>query len=258
MATKGKLVTISVDSIKQDKVCEIRRINPLYVKDLVAIAKSAIDGHKDMKGIPAIDVFNGQPFPPIIVRALEREIVGKDKAEQPKYGPQRYGVVAGYHRWRAMGDLKVVNVVVDLREYKSDAEALSDAIEDNLANGLHLTKDDRDAAILRLHRDGKVSQAELVKRFKMGKASISRICAGKQRTGKPRKKAMKKSKRGPAAVVTSTTKASGFSTVQFMKELRAMSDLYVKHADAITNDAKDVKPFLASSFVEFVTGAGKE
>jgi len=253
---KGKLITISVDSITQDKVCMIRRINPAYVKDLAAIVTQAITPYGDNKGADPIEVFNGHPFPPIIVRALEREVIGKDKAEAVKYGPQRYGVVAGYHRWRTMGDVKLKDAVVELREYKSDAEALSDAIADNLANGLHLTKDDRDAAILRLHKDGKVSVRELAKRFTMGIASISRICSGKQRKKGPRKKAAKKGSTRPA-VVASTTKASGFAPVQYLKEIRAMSDLYVRNADAITVAAKDTRPFLSSSFVEFVQGLGK-
>lgn len=256
----GKIVTLPLSAITHDPVCKrLRPINANYVKDLEAIALAEIKA-----GTPPVKVFSGSPFPRIVVRALPLKEGDKRKDGTVLYEAQRYGIVQGNHRFRAADGLRRnfapkgnEEMEVELREYKSDAEALSDAIADNLSNGLHLNKDDRDDAIRVLHFELKVSQAELVKRFKMSKASISRICTKKQRKDGPRKKATKKAK-GSGSAVKDAIKARGFAAPQYIKELRSMNEVFSRYSEEIAAAIKDMKPFLTAEFGEMVSDLSKK
>ena len=248
---------LPLDALKFPKVYVRGRISPAYVKELEAIARSAMQ--TDGKALdPA-----RWPYPPIKVRPLPIEMyTAKEKrtkkdpksgktttvtVEVQKPGPQFYVVDDGQHRTRAAKALEMAAIPAVIVK-RTEKEAALAQLVDNLHHGLFLDKDARDAWIKHLVKEMKFSLRAIVKETALSLASLSRIVSGRQRkpAGEPRKKAT----RG-ARVPTGE-----WSPKVFKAQLESLSKDYGKYADAITThrDESEAAWKISEDFQDFVHG----
>lgn len=229
------------------------RITPAYVKQLTAIAQSAMqtNGKK-------LDV-SRWPFPPIEVQALPlpmHPVKEKRKEKDPKTGktrtvtvtvqkpgPQVYMVNDGQHRAKAAKALAMTTIPAVIVK-RSDKDAAMAQLTDNLRHGLFLDKDARDTWIKHLVKDVGFSLRAVVTQVNLSLASVQRIVTDRQRkpAGEPRKK--------PGARVPT----GEWTPKEFQAQLESLSKDYGKHTAAITKarDESDAKWKISQDFQAFI------
>lgn len=231
MSTTPKLIWLDPLALRTPKHV-LRTINANKSKDYAAILRDAY-GVPPGKDIPVSIAAHTAVWPftrdTIQVRALPKLDVGADVTGKRHEAPQLYEIIDGNHRVRGAIEVKLPKVPCELVTPKDDAEAYMMQMRANWANGIPLTKDERDQAIRTAAITYHIKQALLCKQFSLAKASVSRICkpggSTQRKTGARKKPAKRAAKKETAAAWTPQ---------QYIKELRAMDAEFNEHADAVT------------------------
>jgi len=178
-----------------------------------------------------------------------------EKAETKKKGKakvwKKFEIIDGMHRftlWRRLGQKEIE---ANVKVIDEPGERYLEQYRTNSNHGLRIDKDGRDNAVKVAHNVYKISLGALVKETGLSRASVTRICASKQRKEGPRKKAEKKTeaaKKAGSTFASPDAPALGMSVTGFIERLQLLlnefpniADELTKHLIEIAKDNESVK-----------------
>lgn len=154
----------------------------MKVKELLAEVNDSITlrkTHADKVNEYAERMSAGVTFPPIVIGHWPHS---------EKYGSK--GIVDGLHRLGAAEIAGIDTLPIEIKKFASLPEMLAYMYEANMAHGLPVTENQRNARMKMIHKiDPKATLEALAKQFGLSKSSVDRVLKGKQGEGKSGPKA---------------------------------------------------------------------
>lgn len=225
--------TIKLSTIKAPALYIRQALDPAHIQDLRDVCLANPD-----KAYP----FNT----PIMVRKLAKpEKVKVTMTNKP--GTAEYELIRGFNRCMALTAEKWTEASADVVE-AGDAEAFAMQFDDS-ETGVVLKHSlaDRNFYIKTLRDNFSWKLADIAKRMMLTEASVSRILAEKQATGKTKtRKARRKGKKGAAATNGTNAAQEGFMAAEFFKVLGELVAAYASNKDAVMGFMDKVDPATVS------------